>query len=71
MNNLNSNFRNLISKYINLAGIDILLVLNDGSKIKLENAIVKQNEIFNHYYDRSDKKPINFSQIAYAELCAA
>ena len=71
MDKLDSNFKNIITKYINLAGIDILLVLNDGSKVKLENAIIKQNEIFNHYYDRSDKKPISFSQVAYAELCAA
>lgn len=71
MNKNNSNFKNIIAKYMNLSGIDILLVLNNGNRIKLENAVIKQDEIFNHYYERNGNKPIRFSDIAYAEFLAA
>jgi len=63
-----SNFRDVLTKYLHLSGIRILLCLKDGSKISLENAVIRQDHIFNNYYEDFIGRPIALKSIDYAEL---
>lgn len=68
MKNELSNFKEILTKYLHLSGIRILLCLKDGSKVPLENAVIKQDHVFNNYYEDFIGRPIALKSIDYAEL---
>ncbi len=62
------NFREILVKYLHLSGIRISVFLKDGSKINLENAVIKKDYILNNYYEDFNGKPIPLNTIEFAEL---
>lgn len=68
MNKGSTNFRDIIAKYLHLSGIKISLFLKDGSKIKLQNAIIKKDYIVNNYYEDFNGNSIPLKSVEYAEL---
>ncbi len=68
MKNTLSNFRDILSKYLHLSGIKISIFLKDGSKVSLENAVIKKDYILNNYYEDFNGNSIPLKSIDYAEL---
>lgn len=68
MDNQASNFRDILAKYLHLSGIRISVFLKDGSRINLENAVIKKDYILNNYYQDLSGMLIPLNKIEYAEL---
>lgn len=68
MENKGINFREILTKYLHLSGIRISVFLKDGSKVNLENAVIKKDYIINNYYEDFNGKPIALNNIEFAEL---
>jgi hypothetical protein len=65
-----NNFKNLLEKYLDIKGLDIILVLEDGDQIEL----FKNRKIVNDVLITSDKfseKRIPLSKIKAVDLYAA
>jgi len=66
-----SNFKEVLAKYMHLSGIKIAVFLEDGRKIYLENAVIKQDKIINNFYEDLNGNVIPLEKVRYAELYAA
>lgn len=66
-----SNFKDVLAKYLHLSGIKIVLFLEDGSKVYLENAVIRNDKIINKFYEDLNGNVIPIEKIKYAELYAA
>ncbi|GEM_PF-3224577 len=66
-----SNFKEVLAKYMHLSGIKIAIFLEDGRKVYLENAIIKNDQIINNFYEDLNGNTIPLKRIKYAELYAA
>ena len=63
-----SDFRSILARYMHLSGIRISVFLKDGSKINLENAVMKRDYIVNNYYEDLNGMNIPLKNIEFAEL---
>ena len=67
-NRQESNFRHILGRYMHMSGVRVSLFLKDGSKIRLQNALMKKDYIVNNYYEDSRGIPIPLQNIEFAEL---
>jgi|YNPMSStandDraft_1061717.scaffolds.fasta_scaffold51816_1 hypothetical protein len=68
--NEKSNFKEVLKRYLHLSGIRIVVFLEDGTKVYLENAVIKNDKIINRYYEDLNGNVIPIEKIKYAELYA-
>gem|GEM_PF-4181334 len=66
-----SSLSSLIQDYLHVNGVDITVRLSDGSKIRLNNAIITHKGIVNHYLENPENTAIPFSEVKHAEFSAA
>ncbi|MBN2039848.1 MAG: hypothetical protein JW864_07405 [Spirochaetes bacterium] len=66
-----TNFKSLLTKYLNIKGLDIVVFLNDGKEVELQkNRKLIKNEIV--YSDKNNNEiRIKISQIKSIDLYAA
>ncbi len=58
----------LLRKYVNMTGIKVDVYLKDGRKIRIRNAIIKNDCIINDYYQDMQGMLIPYDSIEYLEM---
>ncbi|MCU0847402.1 MAG: hypothetical protein MUD12_05900 [Spirochaetes bacterium] len=69
--NKKSNFRDLLRKYLDIKGLDIIIVTEDGREIELnKNRLLVDDEIVT-FDKKNEEKRIPLSQIRSVDMYAA